>query len=374
MATQNIFDLADLWNDGGTTFTSIKMNTTDTASDAASLLIDLQISASSKFSVSKAGVLTIAGSFTGAGTGLTGTGASFTAGSVTTNANLTGEVTSVGNAAVLGSFDASALNTALSDVTFSGNNTGDADVVADTTPQLGGFLDSNNKFISNDQGANIASVAGDTDIWANFDGNTVHITGTNAITDFGTPKVAGDSMWVIFDGAASVVDSATITCVGNVNFQAAANDMALVYALSASTFLFIPFPNVPYATSAEYRANTALVKLLESNQVWDSMAEVQLTSSSNSVAWDMSLGIDFEIDLTENTTIANPSNTTVGKKGRFRIEQDAGGTNTVAWGTSFEFASGSAPTATVTGDAEDIFYYDVITSTRILVSAILDIS
>ena len=118
-----------------------------------------------------------------------------------------------------------------------------SDVVDDSTPQLGGFLDANSKFISHAQGAAIASVAGDTNIWTNFDGNTVHITGTNAITDFGTPKSAGDSMWVIFDAAASVVDSATITVAGNTNYQAAANDLALVYALTTSTFLFMPFPN-----------------------------------------------------------------------------------------------------------------------------------
>lgn len=122
-------------------------------------------------------------------------------------------------------------------------NTGLLNVVEDTTPQLGGFLDTNSKFVSLSQGAAVASVAGDTDIWANFDGNTVHITGTNAITDFGTPKQAGDYMWVVFDGAASVVDSATITVDGNANFQAAANDLALVYALTTSTFLFKPLPN-----------------------------------------------------------------------------------------------------------------------------------
>lgn len=136
----------------------------------------------------------------------------------------------------------------------------------DTTPQLGGFLDANSKFISHAQGANIASVAGDTDIWANFDGNTVHITGTNAITDFGTPKSAGDSMWVIFDGAASVVDSATITVAGNTNYQAAANDLALVYALTTSTFLFMPFPNSggsPVASSGG--AATLLATVTASN-------------------------------------------------------------------------------------------------------------
>jgi len=44
---------------------------------------------------------------------------------VTTNANLTGHVTSTGNAAVLGSFTVAQLSTALSDASISGNNNGD---------------------------------------------------------------------------------------------------------------------------------------------------------------------------------------------------------------------------------------------------------
>ena len=54
------------------------------------------------------------------GTNISGTGASFTAGAVTTNANLTGQVTSVGNAAVLGSFTSAQLAAALTDETGSG--------------------------------------------------------------------------------------------------------------------------------------------------------------------------------------------------------------------------------------------------------------
>ena len=53
-------------------------------------------------------------------TNVSGTAASLTAGNVTTNANLTGHVTSVGNAAVLGSFTSSQLATALTDETGSG--------------------------------------------------------------------------------------------------------------------------------------------------------------------------------------------------------------------------------------------------------------
>ena len=56
------------------------------------------------------------------GTNITGTATSFTASNVTTNANLTGHITSVGNAAVLGSFTSLQLLTALTDETGTGAN------------------------------------------------------------------------------------------------------------------------------------------------------------------------------------------------------------------------------------------------------------
>lgn len=56
MTTQYIYNMVDTWNDGATTFTSIKMDVTDSASNAASLLMDLQLGSSSKFNVDKAGI------------------------------------------------------------------------------------------------------------------------------------------------------------------------------------------------------------------------------------------------------------------------------------------------------------------------------
>jgi hypothetical protein len=50
-----IYDLSDTWNAGGTTFTAIKMNVTDTASAAASRLIDLQVGGTTQFGVNKTG-------------------------------------------------------------------------------------------------------------------------------------------------------------------------------------------------------------------------------------------------------------------------------------------------------------------------------
>lgn len=70
MATQNIFNLTDTWNNVATTFTAIKMNATDTASAAGSLLIDLQVGGTSQFKVSKAGAGTFAAGLT-VGTNIT---------------------------------------------------------------------------------------------------------------------------------------------------------------------------------------------------------------------------------------------------------------------------------------------------------------
>lgn len=59
MADTNIYDMADTWNDGGTTFSAIKMNVTDSASNAASLLMDLQVGGSSVANFRKDGQLSL---------------------------------------------------------------------------------------------------------------------------------------------------------------------------------------------------------------------------------------------------------------------------------------------------------------------------
>lgn len=55
----NLYDLTDYWNNAGQTFTAIKMNVTDGASQAGSLLLDLQVGGSSKFAVRKDGVAVV---------------------------------------------------------------------------------------------------------------------------------------------------------------------------------------------------------------------------------------------------------------------------------------------------------------------------
>jgi len=53
----NLVDVATTWNNGGNTPTLLKFNVTDTASNAASKLLDLQVGGASKFAVQKDGTV-----------------------------------------------------------------------------------------------------------------------------------------------------------------------------------------------------------------------------------------------------------------------------------------------------------------------------
>ena len=58
-ASNSVLDLATTWNTTGTP-TALNLNVTDTASNASSLLMDLQVGGTSKFKVTKSGAVTVA--------------------------------------------------------------------------------------------------------------------------------------------------------------------------------------------------------------------------------------------------------------------------------------------------------------------------
>jgi hypothetical protein len=56
-ASAPLIDATQTWNSAGTAFTGMRLNVTDTASSSSSLLMDLQVGGSSRFSVSKSGTV-----------------------------------------------------------------------------------------------------------------------------------------------------------------------------------------------------------------------------------------------------------------------------------------------------------------------------
>ncbi|MCP4184237.1 MAG: hypothetical protein GY761_13135 [Hyphomicrobiales bacterium] len=124
-------------------------------------------------------------------------------------------------------------------------------------------------------------------------------------------------------------------------------------------------------TAAQFRSNTA-DKLLSTDQVFDAMAEVTLTYAAT-VAIDMDAFFDAVLTLTGNAILDNPTNVKR-QTGLIRVVQDATGSRTLSFASYYEFAGGSAPVLSTTANAEDLLFYKVLSSTRIFISLVAEVS
>lgn len=121
-----------------------------------------------------------------------------------------------------------------------------------------------------------------------------------------------------------------------------------------------------------YDADTAKTDVVQSFTAAQRGTPVALTDAS-SIATDLSLGNNFSVTLGGNRTLANPTNITAGQSGVIVITQDGTGSRTLAYGSYFKFAGGTAPTLTTTASAVDVLAYYVESSTRITARLIADV-
>ena len=91
---------------------------------------------------------------------------------------------------------------------------------------------------------------------------------------------------------------------------------------------------------------------------------VSLTDGAN-ISVDFNSGQNFHLTLGGNRTLDNPTNCVAGQVGSIFIVHDGTGSRTLAYGTSWEFIGGTAPTLTTDADAVDRLDYIVRTSTAV---------
>jgi hypothetical protein len=87
---------------------------------------------------------------------------------------------------------------------------------------------------------------------------------------------------------------------------------------------------------------------------------------------DFAVANNFSVTLGGNRTLANPTNVVVGQSGVIKITQDGTGSRTLAFGSSWDWQGGVAPTLTTTANAVDILVYYVDGSTNITARLIGD--
>ena len=197
------------------------------------------------------------------------------------------------------------------DITFATFNTSSntvdvsdsaSDLVGDTTPQLGGNLDTNSFNIQFDD--------------------------AHGIND------DSDNEQLVFQKTSSAVNYLEITnqaTGSNPSLSANGSDTNVGLEFSTKGTGAIKFNDLAY------------------------IPQQALTSSSNAVAWDTQAKPNAYHLTTENTTFAAPTNSVEGSFICLEINYD--GSHTIAFNTAFEFAASTAPTFTSTDGKTDILVF-----------------
>ena len=197
------------------------------------------------------------------------------------------------------------------DITFATFNTSSntvdvsdsaSDLVGDTTPQLGGNLDTNSFNIQFD------------------DAHGIHDD--------------SDNEQLVFQKTSSAVNYLEITnqaTGSNPSLSANGSDTNVGLEFSTKGTGAIKFNDLAY------------------------IPQQALTSSSNSVAWDTQAKANAFHLTTENTTFAAPTNSVEGSF--ICLEINYNGSHTIAFNTAFEFAASTAPTFTSTDGKTDILVF-----------------
>ena len=197
------------------------------------------------------------------------------------------------------------------DITFATFNTSSntvdvsdsaSDLVGDTSPQLGGNLDTNSFNIQFD------------------DAHGIHDD--------------SDNEQLIFQKTSSAVNYLEITnqaTGSNPSLSANGSDTNVGLEFSTKGTGAIKFNDLAY------------------------IPQQALTSSSNAVAWDTQAKPNAYHLTTENTTFAAPTNSVEGSF--ICLEINYNGSHTIAFNTAFEFAASTAPTFTSTDGKTDILVF-----------------
>lgn len=127
-------------------------------------------------------------------------------------------------------------------------------------------------------------------------------------------------------------------------------------------------PYVP-ATAAEIRAGTATNVAITPAGLIAALADVTIADAAT-ITPNMSTFINAVITLGGNRTLANPTvaSSDVGKSGRIKIIQDGTGSRTLAFGSNWLFDGGIDFILTTTAGGVDYLYYDIESTSRIVLS------
>jgi hypothetical protein len=202
--------------------------------------------------------------------------------------------------------------------------------------------------------ANTASAIVARDPSGNFSAGTITAALTGTASSATALATARTIQGVSFDGSANI----TVATAGSgisVTGTAIANTGVLSVNGNAGAI-----------------SNVAVTNAVQSFTVAQRGTITALTDGAT-ITPDFAAANNFSVTLGGSRTLANPTNLTAGQSGTIVITQDGTGSRTLAYGSYFKFAGGTAPTLTTTAAAVDVIAYYVESSTRITARILNDV-
>jgi|LUMV01.1.fsa_nt_gb hypothetical protein len=227
------------------------------------------------------------------------------------------------------------------------------ELVNDTSPQLGGNLDTNSHNIIIDDAHYISDENNNEQIIFQTTGSAVNeLEVTNAAT--GNPPILGASGETNVDLHIKPKGSGE-TIIGS-GGAAATLTTSGAYDLVLDTNKGTNSGNITITDGANGNIDittngTGAIKFNDLAYI----PQQALTSSSNAVAWDAQAAPNAYHQTSENTTLSAPSNAVEGAF--ICIEVNFNGSHTFSWNATFHFSADTAPTTTDTDGKTDIFVF-----------------
>jgi len=230
----------------------------------------------------------------------------------------------------------------------------------DTSPQLGGFLDTNGNYIGMGKGGDIAS---GSPLVVDVDGDYFDVTGTNG---FSSMTVATHRFFILeFDGVLTITHGGSISLPGAANFTTASGDHLLCFSTAANTVRVVAITKADGTPVVSESFNLVDDTTPQLGGFLDTNGHYVESSKGGNLASASPLVIGVDGDYFDVTGTINFATMTVAQNRLFRLHFD--GVLTITHGVDINLPGG---VNFITTPGDEITFFSTITSKVRVVSIV----